>query len=102
VIYEYLCQKCNVIDEVEKTSDLSTRPEFCVTCQNPMERQFSPPQLMKIGVDEPTFNPAFGTHMTRKQAAEEARRKGWVEIGNDKPQAHAPKVKEYVEREYFL
>jgi hypothetical protein len=56
------------------------------------------------GEDAPYLHPAFGTVMTNKQAAAEAKRRGWVEVGNEDVAKHTPPParKEYEENDYFL
>jgi hypothetical protein len=102
--YEYLCKPCNAIDEVERTMEEATKPYFCADCHKVMERHYTPPQVITEGPQDRYMHPAFGRVMNDREARIEAKRRGWIEIGNEKPAEHIdpPERKSYEANDYFL
>jgi putative FmdB family regulatory protein len=102
--YEFYCKKCNAIDEVIRTMDKATDPYMCPDCGEETRRNYTVPQVITKGEQIPYFHPAFGKVMTDKQAAEHARSKGLVEVGNENVAKHtpAPRRVAYDEPDYFM
>jgi hypothetical protein len=76
----------------------------CPECGGNTVKKYSPPQIITQGEQIPYMHPAFGTIMTDNQAKDEAKRRGWVEVGNeDMDRAIAPpRSKSYDEPDYFM
>ena len=88
MIYQYCCTKCqHVFDVTKMVKDLNVN-EFCIKCESPAERQFTPHiHIMGARVEHAEYNPAFGQVVKGKaHRAELAKRKGMIEIGNEKPE----------------
>ena len=88
MIYEYSCTKCkHVFDVIKRVADLDVN-EFCLKCESPAERQFTAHiHIMGAGVEHAEYNPAFGQVVKNKTHRKElAKRKGMIEIGNEKPE----------------
>lgn len=94
--YEFYCEKCNAIDEVVRSVKDSGQAYDCPECNLRTVRRYNTPNV-SIEVDQtPYLHPAFGTMMTDKQAREEAKRRGYVEVGNDTQERVAPpRLKSY-------
>jgi putative FmdB family regulatory protein len=81
--YEFFCKRCNAIDEVVRPMSDSNLAYSCPECGGATTRHYSPPQVITQGEQIPYRHPAFGTIMTDNQAKAEAKRRGWVEVGNE-------------------
>lgn len=97
VIYEYECCDCNTKVDIIKSIREFERQERCKLCGALMTRCFSARiQFTNTAVQELQFNPALGRAVTRREMAQIAKDKGWVEVGNEKVEKHvAPKEIEY-------
>jgi putative FmdB family regulatory protein len=102
--YEFYCKACNAIDEVIRPMSECKQPYSCPECGDATVRHYSAPQVITKGEQIPYMHPAFGTIMTDNQAKEEAKRRGWVEVGNEdlNKAVEPPKRKNYDEPDYFL
>jgi len=95
-VYEFFCGKCNAIDEVVRPISESSAPYICPDCGSETSKRISAPNIQTEGEQIPYLHPAFGTVLTDRQAKEEAKRRGWVEVGNDKQNSISPpERKEY-------
>jgi hypothetical protein len=79
-------------------------PYHCPDCNSVAVKQLTLPQVITEGEQIPYMHPAFGTVMTDKQAKAEAKRRGWVEVGNEDVSKHTspPPRKSYEDNDYFL
>ena len=101
--YEYFCVKCNAIDEIVRPMAESNKVYNCPVCNEACKKKYSVPQVITQGEQIPYMHPAFGTVMTDLQAKEEAKRRGWVEVGNDtQSNVSPPKKSNYDENDYFI
>ena len=102
--YEFFCRDCNAIDEVDRPMSQAKDPYLCPDCGATTVRQYRAPQIITKGEQKPYYHPAFGQVMTDKQAQNEAKRRGWVEIGNEDVHKHtpAPKRVSYESPDYFV
>jgi putative FmdB family regulatory protein len=83
-VYEYLCKKCNAIDEFDVPESQRKVPRYCSECGGKMSREFrTAPMTVTHKNEEPYMHPAFGVMMTDSQARKEARARGWVEVGDE-------------------
>jgi putative FmdB family regulatory protein len=102
--YEFFCKPCNAIDEVVRAMKHANDPYQCPDCSGPTKKLFSRVQTITKGEDQKLMHPAFGTPMTNREAAAEAKRRGWIEVGNEDVGKHTepPKRASYDENDYFL
>jgi hypothetical protein len=79
-------------------------PYHCPECGGDTQRRYTAPQVVTQGEQIPYLHPAFGTIMTDNQAKNEAKRRGWVEVGNEdlNKAVEPPKRKSYEEPDYFM
>lgn len=89
-VYEFFCKKCNAIDEVVRSMKDASLPYDCPECGQVTARRYTAPTIHTDGEQIPVLNPAFGAVMTPRQAEAEARRRGWVPVGNDKQTSISP------------
>lgn len=82
-VYEFYCKKCNAIDEVVRSMHEASQPYDCPECGTRAVKRFTVPNVQTEGEQIPYMHPAFGRVMTDKQAKEEARRQGLIEVGNE-------------------
>jgi hypothetical protein len=77
---------------------------LCPECGAVTVRQLTIPQVITQGEQIAYLHPAFGTVMTDNQAKAEAKRRGYIEIGNEDQNKHIepPKPASYDEPDYFL
>jgi putative FmdB family regulatory protein len=103
-VYEYFCKPCNAVDEVVRRVSQATDDYNCPECGTKARRHYSPPQVVTKGEQIPYMHPAFGTIMTDKQAQDEAKRRGWIEVGNEDVAKHTPEPvrRSYDEPDYFM
>lgn len=102
-VYEFYCKKCNAIDEVVRSMKESGEPYDCPDCGERTVRRFTTPNIKTEGEQIPYFHPAFGTVMTDRQAKEEAKRRGLIEVGDDTQDSITPpRSKSYESNDYFL
>lgn len=104
MVYEFLCKPCNAIDEIELTIDQRDDEVACPECSVIMKRMLSKPNVITKGPQHPYFHPAFGKVLTDKEAQQEAKSRGWVEVGNEDVRKHTPgpSRKAYDADDYFL
>ena len=97
MIYEYFCGNCNAVDEVVRQVSEASDPYQCIDCGLNMIRSYTAPNVVTKGEDIASFNPAFGRVMTEKEAKVEAKRRGWIEVGNEDVAKHTapPKRVDY-------
>lgn len=90
MIYSYLCHLCESEREVIKPVSEYDNPEQCPVCTNTMDRVFAPKYLYfnNTAVQERVWNPAFGKAMTQREAQAEAKTKGLIEVGTERPEKH--------------
>ena len=75
----------------------------CPDCNERTVRRFTTPNIQTEGEQIPYLHPAFGTVMTDRQARDEAKRRGFVEVGDDRQESITPpKPKNYDSNDYFL
>lgn len=88
--YDYNCEKCDTPFEITESIKTYDGRGQCPTCGNvSVERIFSH-KVYFVGsaVQHAEYNPAFGQVVKNKQHRDElARRKGLVEIGNEKTES---------------
>lgn len=103
-VYEFLCKKCNCIDEFKVPEAESKQPRNCSECGEAMTRHYTPPMTVTRGNEVPYMHPAFGTVMTDSQARREAKARGWEEIGTEDINKHAPQPKkaDYLDENDFF
>lgn len=89
-VYEFYCKKCNAIDEVVRPMKEASLPYDCPECGSVTARRYTAPNVQTEGEQIPVMNPAFGTVMTPKQAEAEAKRRGWVAVGEDNQNSITP------------
>lgn len=85
--YEYYCEKCDLGRDVIKPIQEYKSPESCAQCGNEMQKVFSG-RVHFIGtkIEDAEFNVGLGEVTKSKRHREElARRKGAIELGNEKP-----------------
>ena len=100
--YEFFCAECNAIDEVVRPMSASGAPYQCPECYGPTVKKLTLPQVITKGLEIPYLHPAFGTVMTDTQAKAEAKRRGMIEVGNEKLDSLTPERKSYDAKDYFL
>lgn len=84
--YEYECTKCGHGDEIFKSISEYDREEACAECKTPMQRLISKGHFLYAEVQEAYYNHGLGCVVkNRKHKDELAKRKGLIEVGNDKP-----------------
>lgn len=87
--YEYLCDGCQNKFEVAKPVSDYNREELCPVSAVTMVKCYSKTQLYNTAVQEPYYSPAHGKWVKgRLQERELAKRKGWIEVGNERPEKH--------------
>ena len=87
MIYEYLCQKCDLSFDVIKTVEDRDSPEVCVSCKELAKRAFVPSRVHLTGtrVEDAEYNPGLGCITRGKKHRDEiAKQKGLIEVGNEK------------------
>jgi putative FmdB family regulatory protein len=85
--YEYTCQKCDLSTEVVKSIHEYQSPEHCTQCGNLLIKVFSG-RVHFVGtkIEDAEYNVGLGEVTKSKRHREEiARRKGAIELGNEKP-----------------
>jgi putative FmdB family regulatory protein len=97
MLYEYLCAPCGKSVEVVKSVVDFDRVEPCPSCQSGMRRAISGRiYLSGTKVEERVFQPALGRGATNSELRAEAKKHGWVEVGNERPEKHLkPEQSEY-------
>jgi putative FmdB family regulatory protein len=98
MIYEFLCKKCNAIDEIIRHHMDLADPVVCDECGSVMERKYTPPNIQTQGESIPHFNPALGMMVrSDSHAREVAKQRGLVEVGNEDVHKHTsgPRRQEY-------
>jgi putative FmdB family regulatory protein len=84
MVYEYLCERCNLAVDIVKSVKEYNSKEYCTACSGEMIKLLSAPQLSGFN-DKAEFNPAFGTIVKNRQHRKElAKRHGLIEVGNEK------------------
>lgn len=84
--YLYVCQGCKHHFDVHKPLSEIDRHEQCPICNTSGVRR-----IARVNIDKASAgdwnrmerNHAFGKAMTPKQAEKEAKRRGWIELGNE-------------------
>lgn len=88
-VYEFFCSKCDKnFETVESIIDYDGDGE-CPVCKNISTERILSANILFIGekVESPSYNPAFGKVIKNsKEAKDLAKRNGWEEIGNEKPE----------------
>lgn len=102
--YEFYCKPCNAIDEVSRPMSEASLAYTCPECGGVTVKKYSPPNIQTQGEQIPYLHPAFGTIMTDNQAKEEAKRRGYIEVGNEDLNSaiEPPKRASYNEPDYFI
>jgi len=101
--YEFLCRRCNAIDDVVRSAATRDLPYPCPQCHGETERHYSPPQVITHGEQIRYLHPAFGRIMSDREAKIEAKRQGLIEVGNEDMAKHIapPKPLDYEADDYF-
>lgn len=86
--YEYYCEKCDLGSEVVKPISAYKDPEHCVQCGNETQKVFSGRvHFTGTKIEDAEFNHGLGEVTYSKRHRDElARRKGAIELGNEKPE----------------
>ena len=88
MIYDFLCKKCNCIDEVIRHHS-DKEDVFCDECGSKMIRQYSPPNVITQGESIPYFSHAIGQVVkSDTEARTIAKSKGLVEVGTEDVHKH--------------
>lgn len=98
MVYDYTCAPCEYTFEVVKNAKYYNDPEDCPKCGDEATRVFPPKKihLMNTAVQEKYFDHALGVVTTKDGAKDIAKRRGLVEVGNERPEKHlAPEVDDY-------
>ena len=103
-VYEFLCKKCNAIDEFKVPESDKNVPRYCGDCGDQMARHYTAPMTITHKNEQPYMHPAFGTMMTDSQARREARNRGWVEVGDEDldKAIEPPKKSDYLDEPDFF
>jgi len=98
LLYEYLCDNCELEHTVVKPHTEYNREEKCTACGEVLRRLFSG----KIGLHQTRVQEKYFSHVHGRVVDGEiherklAKQKGMIELGNEKPEKHLkPKRKEY-------
>jgi putative FmdB family regulatory protein len=97
LIYLYACAACGHTQDVIKSVKDFDRTEVC-KCGTEMKRQISRGRIYLSGtaVQEKKFQPALGRAATDSELRAEAKQRGWIECGNERPEKHLkPELSEY-------
>lgn len=83
--YEYMCDDCEIITEIDKSMKLASRNEACGTCGRQGRRLYSSQiTLAGTAVQHAEYNPAFGKVIKNKRERDElAKKHGLIEVGNE-------------------
>lgn len=86
MIYPYFCDQCEIEFDVTKSMHDSARPENCLSCGKVARRIYTADVVFSgTSVESAEYNPAFGKVIKNKyHRAEEAKKRGMIEIGNEK------------------
>ena len=68
MIYEFLCKKCNVIDEVIRHHMDLEESVICHECESKMIRQYTAPAIKTQGESIPYFHPALGRIVSQSRS----------------------------------
>lgn len=91
MIYEFLCKKCNVIDEIIRHHMDLEEPVICPDCNSEMKRHYVPVTVKTQGESIPYFHPALGQMVKSDSDAQDiAKSRGLVEVGNEDVEKHIP------------
>ena len=86
MVYPYLCRRCDFEFDVVKPAADSSRKEKCPECRKTADRLYTGALFIGTSVESAEFNPGLGVVTKSKRDREEiCRRRGLVEIGNEKP-----------------
>lgn len=89
MIYDYECQDCGKRFDIIKAVSEIDRIELCSHCTKPMRIVFHAPQLVGTKVDDAYYCPSHGQVVkSAAHSRELAKHKGWLEIGNERPEKH--------------
>ncbi len=95
MIYEYFCSKCEKTVDVIKSVSEYNKEETCQICNTIMEKMFTNTQKTFVNKEWPEYNPAFGKVIRGKShRKEEAKIRGWEEIGNESPIKISKKIEQ--------
>lgn len=87
MIYPYYCASCQQEFEVIKSVQEIDNEENCPLCDNISVRRIARRQSIDKTAagdwNNASYNPAFGRHLTPMQARNEAKRRGWTEVGTE-------------------
>lgn len=88
--YPYVCKNCEFEFLVVKSVADIDNIEPCQKCTSDLTvrtiaRQQSFSKIAAGDWNRKEFNPAFGKAVTPIEAGKEAKRRGWVEVGNEDP-----------------
>ena len=85
MVYPYLCKGCGEFDVVKPASE-SAKKEKCPKCRKQAQRLYVGALFIGTAVENAEFNPGLGVVTKSKRDREEqAKRRGLVEVGNEKP-----------------
>lgn len=98
MIYEYHCPGCAGSFDIVKPAAEYLKDEFCPTSGTTMTRAVAPTRIFlnNTQVQERVWQPAIGKAATTKELREEAKRRGMIEVGTERPEKHlSPPRAEY-------
>lgn len=88
MIYVYNCEGCGGHFDIIKAADDFRRPEHCPTSGTTLNMVFTPTHLVGTKVQELKYQPALGRPATDRELAAEAKRRDWIEVGNEDTAKH--------------
>lgn len=85
MIYAYQCEKCGGSEDIIKPVAEYRRPEFCGKCGVEMRKAVVPVKLhiYNTKVQDKKFQPALGRAATDAELKQEAKLRGWEEVGGE-------------------
>ena len=84
MIYPYECLTCKSSVDIVKSMHDASKSEFCETCKSELTRVWTSFYTTGTRVENAEYNPGLGVvTKSAKDRAEQAKRQGVVEIGND-------------------
>jgi len=99
MIYEYECDRCGGVHEIEKPFSEYERAETCSDCNSPMHRLVTAVNFSGEKVEDAYFHPSLGQVVSGdKEAALIAKSRGMECIGNENPHKHLkPQKADYMD-----
>lgn len=88
MLYEYFCNRCNLVTTLYRPAEEYDHPAICGHCQSADTRLMISGGLGFFGtkIEDAEYNPGLGCITKSKRHRDEiAKRKGLIEIGNENP-----------------